>query len=63
MPTTETTTDLQRPKARLTALDVALIRSLRGNAKHREIASKAGVSRPHVTRILGGRAWKEAKSV
>lgn len=46
------------PNAKLTEAEVRGIRSLRGKARHWEIAEKFGVSRSAITAILCRRAWK-----
>lgn len=43
------------PNARLTAADIAAIRS--SDRTHQDLATEYGVSRPHVTRIKSGHAW------
>lgn len=51
-------TQLRNTRAtKLTADDVATIRSLKGKLFHREIAAHFNISQSHVTRILNGDKW------
>ena len=47
------------PNCRLTDLQVAEIRSLKGSATHRVIAGRFGVTRSHISAILAGRMRRE----
>jgi hypothetical protein len=47
------------PRARLTADNVAVIRSLLGRAKQREIANKFNVCQSTISLISSGRTWGE----
>lgn len=44
-------------QSKLTKEDVQLVRSLKGEATHQEIATMLGVSRSHIGRILNRGAW------
>lgn len=48
----------KNPTARLTAFDVIAIRSLDGQIRRAEIGRRFGVSRSHVSAILGRKLWK-----
>lgn len=50
---------VHRSWTRLTADDVRLIRSLRGQMSHRELAAVFSVSHATIGAILRGESWKE----
>lgn len=48
-----------RPRCKLTAEAVKLLRSFKGRERQIDTAKRFGIHRSHVSRILRGAAWKE----